>query len=176
MGCHARIAAPGTRLGLPEVTLGLIPGAGGTVRLPRLVPATRTLEMIAGGKPVQADLALSEGLIDAVAAGDLLKDAKDLALTAVAEPTMARSIRVFDQTAYDELGARMQAKARGQLSSVEAADAVDRALTLPPADARQAERSVFLRLKDSEQSTALRHIFFAERKTLSDPRAKGQAV
>ena len=174
MGCHARIAAPGTHLGLPEVTLGLIPGAGGTVRLPRLVPATRALEMIAGGKPITAQQALSDGLIDAIAEENLLTHALDLAKSSPqAIPTLQRDIQSFDQVAYDTLARKLRAKARGQISIEAAVSAVETALTRAPAAARAEERKTFLRLKDSDQSAALRQIFFAERKTLRDPRVKG---
>ncbi len=72
LGCHWRIATPDARLGLPEVTLGLIPGAGGTVRLPRLIAPAEALAMIAEGKPVTAARAAETGLIDAIADGDLI--------------------------------------------------------------------------------------------------------
>ncbi|KNG92330.1 3-hydroxyacyl-CoA dehydrogenase NAD-binding domain-containing protein [Pseudaestuariivita atlantica] len=174
MGCHARVAAPGTRLGLPEVNLGLIPGAGGTVRLPRLVPADVALTMIAGGKPVPADAALASGLIDAVAGGDLLDAATALAGDVTPEPTLDRAVRApQDRDAFDRQAATLVAKARGQVSVAEAVRAVERALDLPAAEALAAERAAFLDLKGHPQARALRYIFFAERGTLSDPRCKG---
>ncbi len=173
MGCSARIAAPGTTLGLPEVTLGLIPGAGGTARLPRLVPAHRALDMIAGGRPVTAEVALTDGLIDRIAAGDLLEEAASLARQTEARGTIERPLRAFDRAEYRGLAARTRARARGQISPLEALAAVDRALKMAPDEAKRAERDAFLRLKHSAQSAALRHIFFAERKTLRDPRTKG---
>lgn len=172
IGCHARVAATGTRLGLPEVTLGLMPGAGGTVRLPRLVPATKALEMIAGGKPITAEGALEAGLIDELASGDLTQAAIALAQKTTLAPTSSCPLRPFVQSAYDASRAKILAKAGQQLAPQMAVAAVDRALTLPVADARGAEREAFLTLKESDQSAALRHIFFAERKTLSDPRTK----
>ncbi|EAR52101.1 3-hydroxyacyl-CoA dehydrogenase [Oceanicola granulosus HTCC2516] len=172
MACHARVAAADAKLGLPEVTLGLIPGAGGTVRLPRLVPAETALGMVAGGRPVPARQAQAAGLVDALAEGDLLEAAK--AHAAERTPTLARPVRrLGDRAAYDEAAEAQRRKARGQLSVGAAVDAVDRALTLPPDEALAAERAAFLELKASEQSAALRHLFFAERATLSDPRCKG---
>lgn len=173
MGCHARIAAPGTKLGLPEVGLGLIPGAGGTLRLPRLVPATTALSMIAGGKPVSASQALQDGLIDALAADDLRAEAAALAQTVQLRRTLDLRCKAYDLSTYDSVKTKTLTRARGQLSIPAAIEAVDRALTLPVAEARTTERAAFLALKDSDQSAALRHIFFAERKTLGDPRCKG---
>jgi 3-hydroxyacyl-CoA dehydrogenase len=175
MGCHARVATADAKLGLPEVTLGLIPGAGGTVRLPRLVDADLALRMVSGGKSIGAEEAREAGLIDAIADGDLLAAAKALA-TGLSVPRRTLSLSpqqpgdpaVFDATAETVLG-----RARGQLSIPEAVAAVRRALSLAAAAALDAERAAFLRLKDSDQSAALRHIFFAERATLSDPRCKG---
>ncbi len=177
MGCHARVAAADAKLGLPEVTLGLIPGAGGTVRLPRLVPTELALRMVSGGKPIGAGEALKAGLIDAIAEGDLVTAAKDLAATLDA-PRRTLSLPPqppADPAAFDTAADTAIRRARGQLSIPEAVAALRRALTLPAAEALSAERDAFLRLKDSDQSTALRHIFFAERATLSDPRCKGPA-
>lgn len=75
LSCHARVADGKARLGLPEVTLGLIPGAGGTIRLPRLVAIDDAVDMVTGGKPVTAEHALSIGLVDRIANGDLLAEA-----------------------------------------------------------------------------------------------------
>ena len=175
MGCHARIAAAGTKMGLPEVTLGLIPGAGGTVRLPRLIAATNALTMITSGKPIPAITALDYGLIDAIATTDLLNDAQVLVLTTKLTRSMGRDVCTFDHEAFADLRKKIIAKSRGQQSIAEAAAAVERALTLPAADARAAERKTFLTLKNSDQSSALRHIFFAERRTLTDPRTKTTA-
>src|SRR2546421_4185529 len=85
LGCHFRIATPDCRLGLPEVTLGLLPGAGGTQRLPRLVGAARALELITSGKPMDAADALASGVIDELASGPLLDSALAFARRSVAE-------------------------------------------------------------------------------------------
>ncbi|MGF1594653.1 MAG: enoyl-CoA hydratase-related protein [Kiloniellaceae bacterium] len=94
MACHGRVAAVSARLGLPEVTLGMIPGSGGTVRLPRLVPMKAAVAMVTGGKPVAAEAASDMGLIDMLSDGDLLADAEALALELMAQedpvPTLAR--------------------------------------------------------------------------------------
>lgn len=175
MGCHGRIATADARLGLPEVNLGLLPGAGGTVRLPRLVPAHKALEMIAGGKPIPAADAHNYGLVDHIAEGDLLEAALAFSQAFEAhQPTLSAPVNLpEDLEAFDASAKKLRKKARGQLSIPAAIDAVSRALDLPPAKALEEERRAFIELKASEQSKALRHIFFAERKTLSDPRCKG---
>ena len=178
MGCHLRIAEPATKLGLPEVHLGLIPGAGGTVRLPRLVSADFALNMIASGKPISAATALAAGLVDQIAKGDLT----DAALSAAQSlsqptPTISRSIKpAKDAEIFAASAGALRAKARGQLSRTAAVEAVERALVLSATDALAAERETFLALKASPQSAALRRLFFAERSTLKrDPRALGSA-
>jgi 3-hydroxyacyl-CoA dehydrogenase len=179
LGCSHRIAAPGARLGLPEVNLGIIPGAGGTVLLPRLVPADLALDMIAGGKPVSASKALEIGLIDEIA-DDVHAAAKTLALdaarTGIPVPLTERPARPpTDADAFDAQKATIRAKARAQLSPVAAIDAVERSLTLSTDAAFDAEREAFVQLRDSDQSAALRHIFFAERAVSRLPQTKGIA-
>ncbi|MCR9123976.1 MAG: 3-hydroxyacyl-CoA dehydrogenase NAD-binding domain-containing protein [Phyllobacteriaceae bacterium] len=176
MACRARVADANAKLGLPEVNLGLIPGAGGTVRLPRLVDAETALTMVAGGKPVGAAEAHRAGLVEGVDEGDLLTAAKELARSMTGEEprTLGRPIRQpADADAFAAQKAKTIAKARGQHSINAAVEAVARALELPADEALGAERDAFLALKASEQSAALRHIFMAERATLSDPRCKG---
>src|SRR5262245_64756711 len=94
LACHFRIAAPGTRLGLPEIKLGLIPGAGGTQRLPRLIGLDKAMAMILSGDPIPATEALTAGLIDAIVEGDLTGAAVAFACGTVARgqtPVLARS-------------------------------------------------------------------------------------
>ena len=174
MGCHARIADATARMGLPEVTLGLVPGAGGTVRLPRLVEAELALTMIAGGKPISAKAALEAGLIDAIATGDLLEEAVALAakLGAPRRTLEKAVIGAANAESFDKTASDLRRKAVGQVSIGAAIDAVERGLRLPADAGLAEERATFLALKSSDQARALRHIFFAERATLADPRAK----
>jgi len=175
MGCHARVADRNTKLGLPEVTLGLIPGAGGTVRLPRLVTADLALTMVAGGKPITAPDAKTAGLIDEIADDDLLERATGFARgPRHVLPTRERPLRkAQDAASFEALSRELRAKARGQMSPVSAVGAIERALALPFDDALRAERETFLKLRSSPQSAALRRLFFAERGTLKrDPRAR----
>jgi 3-hydroxyacyl-CoA dehydrogenase len=178
LGCSHRIVAADARLGLPEVNLGIIPGAGGTVLLPRVVPADRALEMIAGGRPVSAETALEMGLVDRIVEGDLLKDARSVALEAadvdLPAPLSTRPpIPPADAAAFEAKKARIKARARGQNSPLAAILAVERALGMEAEGAFAAERAAFEALRDSEQATALRHVFFAERRVSRIDRANG---
>ena len=170
LACHGRIAAPGAKLGLPEVTLGLVPGAGGTVRLPRLVAMQDAIDMVTTGKPVAAAKALETGLIDRIANGNLVEEAKAYAaeMNRSGKPE-AVSKRLPRETPDDafwrEQEKAIAARARGQDSPIEALQALRGSVTLPVEEAFGAERARFLRLRDSDQAAALRYMFFAERNT-----------
>ena len=168
LGCHYRIATAAAKMGLPEVTLGLIPGAGGTVRLPRLIGAEPALEMMASGKAISANRAQELGLIDAISGDDLLPDAIAFANRIVSEPRPEPILTRKVAHNPDSLNAKIStitAKARGQNSPVAVCQAVRNAIDLSAPDALAAERNLFLSLKNDPQSKALRHIFFAERAT-----------
>ena len=173
LGCHYRVAAADARLGLPEVTLGLIPGAGGTVRLPRLTTAAEAVTMVAEGKPVTAAHAADSGLIDAVVEGELLPAALRFAAEAAARrpprPLGQRPAAGRPDAAFEAAAARILARARGQAAPAEAVAALRDALALPPAEALAAERRRFLALRDGPQSRALRHVFAAERAVAKIP-------
>ena len=167
MGCAYRIAVPQAKAGLPEVTLGLIPGAGGTVRLPRLVGPVKALSMMASGKPVSASEALEHGLVDAIVEGDMRTEAiafaRKISNHHHPTPVLDRAIPNYDVQALEKEIDRIKARARGQRSPVAVCEAVKSSITHSAADAMAAERALFLELKDDPQSLALRHIFFAER-------------
>ncbi|KPB01838.1 3-hydroxyacyl-CoA dehydrogenase NAD-binding domain-containing protein [Ahrensia marina] len=168
LGCHYRIAANSTKFGLPEVNLGLIPGAGGTVRLPRLVPMAEAFSMTTSGKPISAAEAHSIGLVDMISDGDLLRDALSFAETIIDQPKPdALSARqVKNPFSDDEIQAQLKtvsSKARGQLSPKIAAETLIANQSLDAEAGLALERDNFLRLKDDPQSEALRYIFFAER-------------
>ncbi|OSQ36405.1 3-hydroxyacyl-CoA dehydrogenase NAD-binding domain-containing protein [Thalassospira mesophila] len=166
LGCHYRIAAPDTKLGFPEVNLGLIPGAGGTVRTPRLIGPHHACTLIADGKPVGAAVAHDWGLIDQLADQDLEQAAIAFAQAAAKAPLPTAlthrplSDKVFD---WDRVLEKTRQKARGANAPVVALETIRTGLSLPAADALALERQQFLKLRDSEQSYALRHIFMAER-------------
>ncbi|WP_188851579.1 3-hydroxyacyl-CoA dehydrogenase NAD-binding domain-containing protein [Aureimonas glaciei] len=182
LACHFRVAVPSAKLGLPEVKLGLLPGGGGTQRLPRLVGAARALEMILSGTPIGAAAAKAAGLIDAVLPDeDLRAGALAFARSIVAED--APRNRTRDRTDWtdrdrgDETIFAAAEKAHGrkfrgtsQLGHVVAA--VRGSLELPFEEGLALERKLFAELVASPQSAAMRHVFFAERQAGKVPGLK----
>jgi len=171
LACRYRIAVDSARIGLPEVNLGLIPGAGGTQRLPRIAGLANALDMITSGRHVGAREALNMGVIDKLA-GD-----KDLLSTAVgfaqrvlengdSRPRIS-GMNLDDSPENQEVLAswktRISKKARGQQSPLAAMESISNALKLPFAEGLKKEREIFMDCMASPQSRALRHIFFAER-------------
>ena len=161
LACAARIAAPKALLGLPETTLGVIPGAGGTQLLPRLVGLEAALSLIPEGRTIGADEALRMGLIDAIAE-DPVEAAFGFALPE-RPTTSALPAPAPDPAAIE--AARQQAAKRSprQIAPRQAIDLIETASRLPLAEGLAAERAAFLELKTSDQAAALRHVFFAER-------------
>lgn len=176
LACHGRVMARGAQIGLPEVKLGVLPGAGGTQRTPRLAGMLAALDLVTTGRQVKADEALKLGLADLVVDGDLRAEAANHARGLVGKP-LRRSgqlpIPPFDTAAFDKARAAVAAKARGQISPVWAAEAVAFAATLPIAQGLARERAAFLELLPSPQAKALRHVFFAEREVGRVPHLKG---
>ena len=180
LGCAYRIATPDAKLGLPEVNLGLIPGASGTVRLPRLIGVEAALDMIASGKPVSGNKALSLGLVDRVANGDLTQAAMAFAENISTKPTRASRITApvrapVDPAVWNAKKSVIQNKARGQMAPLAAIQAVENAYTLSNEQALAEERALFTELKNSAQSKALRYVFFAERSVSKVGRLQGVA-
>lgn len=174
LGCHFRVADAGAWLGLPEVKLGLLPGGGGTVRLPRLVGALKALRMIVSGTPIGADEAHEAGLVDAVFAGDLTTHAVNFAREIARKggpftPVRDRNAGETDLTAFDAEAADLARKARGLEAPIACAQAVRNAVTLPFDEALAEERVLFAKLVASDQSRAQRHLFFAEREAAKLP-------
>ena len=170
MGCQARVADPKTRLGLPEVKLGLLPGAGGTQRLPRLVGVERALEMITTGNPIPAPLALELGLVDEVADGDHVAAAvayaeRVLDGKASAGATRDRNEKVqdVDASVFDRAKEKLARIARGREGPLRCVEAVRGSVTLPFDEGITNERQLFIECHDSEESPALIHSFFSER-------------
>jgi len=181
LGCHFRVAAPGTRLGLPEIKLGIIPGAGGTQRLPRLVGMEKAMAMILSGEPIPAREALDAGLVDEIVEGDLIAGAIAFARRVVAEKRPLVLVRDRDEklasardlAAFDAAAANYTKRAKGQKAPLAAVAALRAAITLPVADALKRERDSFLELVAGDQSKAQRHIFFAEREAAKVPDIAG---
>ncbi len=176
LGCHFRVADAGAKLGLPEVKLGLLPGGGGTVRLPRLVGAVKALRMIVSGTPIGADEAHAAGLVDAVFQGDLTAHAVNFAREIARKggpftPVRDRDdgLKETDLAAFDAEAAALARKARGLEAPIACTQAVRNAVTLPFDEALAAERALFVTLVASDQSRAQRHLFFAEREAAKIP-------
>ncbi len=164
LGCHGRMASPDARLGLPEVTLGIIPGAGGTQRLPRLTGIREALGLITEGKLVPASRARALGIVDELVEGDLLP----AAIARASKTPLRRTSELplaFDPSAFAE-AEKTAAKSRGFEAPLAAIEAL-KAAGSP--SGFQKEREIFLRLLGSDQSKALRHVFFAEREAAKIP-------
>ena len=174
LACHSRIAIPGTRIGLPEVTLGIVPGAGGTQRLPRLIGVLPALDAIVSGKPMTAERAHELGLVDGLAddGDDLLKISVSLAHRLSVGPEPPRKTRDRDghlleaqnrPELFDEFRSRISRRARGFEAPFACIDCVEAATTMSFENGLAFEREVFLRCRSSNQSLSQRHAFFAER-------------
>lgn len=163
MACAWRIAAPGTRIGLPEVNLGLIPGAGGTQRCPRLIGMEAAIEMACRGRVFSAEEMLELGGLDRIAA-DPEAEAKGFAavLPVRPQPVSQRMARALSPEALADMRAALEARARGQAAPLENLNALQWAAR-PFAEGQPKERARHLHLRQSSQSRALRHAFFAER-------------
>lgn len=168
MAAHYRVMAAGARVGQPEVKLGLIPGAGGTQRLPRLAGVAKALEMCVAGAPVSANEALAAGIVDTVIEGGLLAGALAFAREAAGRPhrrTCDRNEKLAG--AEVDLFAHARARAaqamRGQQAPLAAVEAIEAATRLPFAEGLRREAELFEQCRRSTQSRALIHVFFAER-------------
>ncbi|MBV9317075.1 MAG: enoyl-CoA hydratase/isomerase family protein, partial [Gammaproteobacteria bacterium] len=173
--CHWRIGSRSARVGLPEVKLGLLPGAGGTQRFTRLAGPAAALEAITSGAALGAERALELGVLDAVA-DDALAAAIDFARQAARERLSLRVARGLDERLregtpelFSEFRRRIAAKARGQLAPARIIDSIEAACTLPAEEAFRLERQYFLECRDSPQRRALTHVFFAEREARRIP-------
>ncbi|MFD0916107.1 3-hydroxyacyl-CoA dehydrogenase NAD-binding domain-containing protein [Pseudahrensia aquimaris] len=183
LGCHFQVADAKAKIGLPEVLLGLLPGAGGTQRAPRAIddPA-EALAMITSGKPVSGTKAFEIGLVDAVSQGNTVDDAVEFAKGVVGQDMTDR--RLCNQTremtpeivaVFDEAMPKIIKQAKGAIAPVKAAECVKAAFELPFREGLAKERETFIELVQSDQSAALRHIFFAERAAAKAPKdVKGE--
>lgn len=173
LGCHFRIAARSAAVGLPEVHLGLLPGAAGTQRLPRLIGAPAALEIILSGSLVAAADAESLRLVDAVADGDGFLDAAAAYAAGLADAEPRRlselSVPPHDDKLFDATREKIAARTRGLLSPDKIIDCVAAASGMDYAAGVAFERDAFLACKASPQSDGLRHAFFAEREVARVP-------
>ncbi len=167
MGCRFRVALEGALVGLPEVSLGLVPGASGTVRTPRLAGIPDAVDLVTSGRPILAERAKEIGLIDSVIAGDLLATALDFVRAKLngplPPPVSARTVAVQNDAWWAEKRDATAKRAKGETAPLRALDCLRTASERPFAQALAYERATFLELRGSDQAAALRHVFFAER-------------
>ncbi|MCR8924344.1 3-hydroxyacyl-CoA dehydrogenase NAD-binding domain-containing protein [Dasania sp. GY-MA-18] len=170
LACHYRCALSSAKVGLPEVKLGLLPGAGGTQRVPRLAGVEMALDMITNGNPISAEKAQSYKLIDKVIEGDLFAGANSYAQELIetkAELKKARDISIDPTTVNNDLFANYREKlakrARGQIAPQNIISCIEAAVMLPMDEGLAKERELFIECMQSNSSTAMRHLFFAQR-------------
>jgi 3-hydroxyacyl-CoA dehydrogenase len=173
--CHWRVGSRSAKVGLPEVKLGLLPGAGGTQRFTRLAGPAAALEVIIGGAPLSAARALELRVLDAVA-DDALATAIALARQALAEhwplrvtSEVSEHLREGTPELFADFRRRVSGKARGQLAPLRIIDSIEAACTRPKEEAFRLEREYFVECRDSPQRRALTHVFFAEREARRIP-------
>ena len=182
LACHYRVGVKGARFGLPEVKLGLLPGAGGTQRLPRVVGAQKALQMIVSGDPIGADEALKVGLIDEIVDGDLTAAGVAFASRILAEKRPLKKIRdLTDKIApakgkpeiFAEFRKSVARQTRGFRAPENCIKAVEAAVELPFDQGIKRERELFTELLNSPESKAQRYFFFAEREAAKIPDVPG---
>ncbi len=176
MAGHYRVALASAQVGQPEVKLGLIPGAHGTQRLPRLAGVAKAVEMCAVGNPIKAEEALRFGIVDRLVDGDLLSGAVAFAREIAGKPVPKTSERNEKVGTPKENAALFAAardaarkKQRGLMAPLAAIDAVEAATKLPFAEGCALERKLFVQCLESDQSKALIHVFFSEREVAKIP-------
>ena len=172
LGCHYRVAAPGAQLALPEVKLGLIPGAGGTQRLPRALGVARALAMIVSGEPVKSEQVAGTALVDEIVEGELIPGAVRFAERIATRRPLGRlrdlSVRP-DPGAFAEAREKAAKELRGYPAPARAIEAIEGATTLAFDDGVRNERRIFDELVLTPESKALRHAFFGERAVAKVP-------
>jgi 3-hydroxyacyl-CoA dehydrogenase len=178
LACHYRVAVKAARLGLPEVKLGLLPGAGGTQRLPRVVGVDKALSMIVSGDPIGAEEGLRAGLVDEIIEGDLTAGAVRFAERVVAEKRPLRKIRDLDDKiaaargkpeVFANFRTSVARQTRGFRAPENCIKAVEAAVNLPFEQGLARERELFQELLTSPESRAQRYFFFAEREAAKIP-------
>src|SRR5215216_5149261 len=178
LGCHYRVAAPGTRVGLPEIKLGLLPGAGGTQRLPRLIGPERALQLILSGNPTPVEELKEDGVVDAIVTGDVVKEAIAFARKVVAENRPLTRVRDredrlaaarADPSGFTRAADATTKRARGLRAVAACVESVRNSFDKPFGEGQARELELFMELLASEESRAQRHIFFAEREAQKVP-------
>lgn len=168
LAAHFRCAVASAKVGFPEVHLGLLPGAGGTQRTPRLAGVKAALDLISSGAPIAAGKAQEIGLIDKIIDGDLRVGAIAWTRELVASGTAIRksseqAVPEFDKAIFDAYRSTLAKRARGQIAPGHIVSCIEAAATMSFEDGMARERELFMECMDSPQSAAMRHLFFAER-------------
>lgn len=186
MACRYRIAQSGTRLGQPEVRLGIPPGAGGTQRLPRLVGADKALDMILSGDPILAEEALEIGLIDHVVSSENALDeaaqflAEQIAGGDIQPRTRERKVEVVNPELFTTARERISKRFKGQVAPMACIDCVEMATKMDFDEGFAYERKRFLECVVAEEAVSLRHVFFAERQSKKipgiDPKTRPRSI
>src|SRR6059036_3431747 len=178
LACHSRVGVKDARFGLPEVKLGLLPGAGGTQRLPRVVGVEKALSMMVSGDPIRADEALASGLIDAIVDGDLTAAGVGFAEKVLNEKRPLKKIRDLDDKltavrgkpeVFASFRKSVARQTRGFRAPENIVKAVEAAVSLPFDQGLKRERELFVELLNSPESRAQRYFFFAEREAAKIP-------
>ena len=176
LGCHYRVAQPSARVGLPEVHLGILPGAGGTQRLPRVAGAANAVDAITTGRHIKADEAQKMGIIDRIEEGDPQEVGIAYAMDLLSENAPRRPVSEMPAPEGIDWDAKYDAvlkKGRGQISPATAVRAVQAASELPFDEGMKRERELFMELMDTDQRKGLIHAFFNERAVSNLPELKG---
>ena len=176
LGCQYRVAIASAKVGLPEVKLGILPGAGGTQRLPRLIGVEAALGIIVSGDPIAAVQAAKTGVIDKIIEGDLLEGAVAYAKELSAQKAPLRKVRDINIDAarlpkefFDDARKRIAREKKNLFAPQRIVDALEAAATLPFDQGMARERELFMLCAQNSQSKALQHVFFAERKAANIP-------
>lgn len=176
LACTHRVAIASAQVGLPEVKLGILPGCGGTQRLPRLIGVEAGLNAIVSGDPIPAPIAAQAGVIDQIIEGDLLEGAIAFANNLIAQGSPIRrvSARVIDPASvpagfFDAARARIAKERRNLFAPQRIVDCVEAAVQLPFAQGLDKERDMIMACFANPQSRALQHVFFAERQVSKIP-------
>ncbi len=174
LGCHYRVALPRAQLGLPEVKLGILPGSGGTQRLPRMVPMAEALRMMTTGTPIPAEKAKELGLVDAIVQGDLLQGALDFSKSIIGKPfrrvrDLPPKIEGDVKAFFDQARAQVAKESKNYPAPLKIVECAEAAATRPFDEGRKIERAGIEHLMNTTESKALRHMFFAERQTTKIP-------
>jgi 3-hydroxyacyl-CoA dehydrogenase len=173
LACDYRVASPDAVVGLPEIKLGIMPGSGGTQRLPRLTGIAKTIDLVTEGRRLSAKDALALGMIDAIIEGDPLSEAVRLAPTVEKRRLSQQAVKPSSEEEIDNAAAAALKRAKTARRVAVAIEVIKNAGTLPFDQAMAIERQQFLRLRESEEARALLHLFFAERDARKIPGLAG---